>query len=35
MGLVIVRSIIESDGGTMAVDNPNDGGALFYFTLLG
>jgi len=35
MGLVIVRSIVESHGGTMAVDNPNDGGALFYFTLLG
>ena len=35
MGLVIVRSIIESDGGTMAVDNPNGWGALFYFTLLG
>jgi signal transduction histidine kinase len=28
-----VRSIIESHGGTMAVDNPNDGGARFYFTL--
>jgi signal transduction histidine kinase len=33
MGLAIVRSIIESHGGTMAVDNPNDGGARFYFTL--
>ncbi len=33
MGLAIVRSIIESHGGTMAVDNPDDGGARFYFTL--
>jgi signal transduction histidine kinase len=33
MGLAIVRSIIESHGGTMAVDNPNDGGACFNFTL--
>jgi two-component system sensor kinase FixL len=33
MGLAIVRSIIESHGGTMAADNPNDGGARFYFTL--
>jgi signal transduction histidine kinase len=33
MGLAIVRSIIELHGGTMAVDNPNDGGARFYFTL--
>jgi two-component system, LuxR family, sensor kinase FixL len=33
MGLAIVRSIIESHGGTMAVDNPNGGGARFYFTL--
>lgn len=33
MGLAIVRSIIESHGGAMAVDNPNEGGARFYFTL--
>jgi two-component system, LuxR family, sensor kinase FixL len=33
MGLAIVRSIIESHGGTMAVDNLNAGGARFYFTL--
>jgi two-component system, LuxR family, sensor kinase FixL len=33
MGLAIVRSIIESHGGTMAVDTPSDGGARFYFTL--
>jgi len=33
MGLAIVRSIIESHGGNMTVDNPNDGGARFYFTL--
>ena len=33
MGLAIVRSIIESHGGNMAVDNPNEGGARFYFTL--
>jgi PAS domain S-box-containing protein len=31
--LAIVRSIIESHGGTMAVDNPDDGGARFNFTL--
>jgi C4-dicarboxylate-specific signal transduction histidine kinase len=33
MGLAIVRSIVESHGGAMVVDNPNDGGARFNFTL--
>jgi PAS domain S-box-containing protein len=33
MGLAIVRSIIESHGGIMAAEDPNDGGARFYFTL--
>jgi PAS domain S-box-containing protein len=35
MGLVIVRSIIESHGGTIQAENAIDGGALFHFTLPG
>jgi signal transduction histidine kinase len=33
MGLAIVRSIMESHGGTIAVENADDGGARFHFTL--
>jgi PAS domain S-box-containing protein len=33
MGLAIVRSIIESHGGTIAVENADGGGARFSFTL--
>ena len=33
MGLAIVRSIIESHGGRIAVENVEGGGAHFYFTL--
>ena len=33
MGLAIVRSIVESHGGRIDVENANGGGAKFYFTL--
>jgi C4-dicarboxylate-specific signal transduction histidine kinase len=33
MGLAIVRSIIESHGGTIAAENRTDGGAHFHFTI--
>jgi PAS domain S-box-containing protein len=33
MGLAIVRSIVESHGGTIACENADGGGARFHFTL--
>ena len=33
IGLAIVRSIIQSHGGTIVAENANGGGARFYFTL--
>jgi PAS domain S-box-containing protein len=33
MGLAIVRSIVESHGGTITAENAEDGGARFQFTL--
>jgi C4-dicarboxylate-specific signal transduction histidine kinase len=33
MGLAIARSIVKSHGGTIAAENPDGGGARFYFTL--
>ena len=33
MGLAIVRSIVKSHGGSIAVENADGGGACFHFTL--
>jgi signal transduction histidine kinase len=33
MGLVIVRSIVESHGGTITTENADGGGAQFHFIL--
>jgi signal transduction histidine kinase len=33
MGLAIVRSIVESHGGTIAAENADGGGARFHFTI--
>ena len=33
MGLAIVRSIVESHGGTVGGENVEDGGAQFQFVL--
>ena len=33
IGLAIVRSIVQSHGGTIVAENANGGGARFYFTL--
>ena len=33
MGLAIVRSIVQSHGGTIAAENVDSGGARFYFAL--
>jgi two-component system sensor kinase FixL len=33
IGLAIVRSIVQSHGGTIAAENADGGGARFYFTL--
>ena len=33
MGLAILRSIVEADGGKIQAENVIDGGASFYFTL--
>jgi two-component system, LuxR family, sensor kinase FixL len=35
MGLAIVRSIVESHGGTIAAENREGGGAHFHFTIAG